>query len=103
MKWLNLDLIKQQLRMEHDFILEDDLLTMYGESAEETVLTLCNRTMEDIVELYGRVPSQLVHASLLLVSASYQHREPMTAQNLYAVPYAFDTMVKPYMKLADTQ
>ena len=38
MKWLNLDLIKQQLRMEHDFILEDDLLTLYGDSAEDAVL-----------------------------------------------------------------
>lgn len=101
MKWLNLDLIKQQLRMEHDFILEDDLLTLYGDSAEDAVLTICNRTMEDVVEQYGRVPSQLVHASLLLVSESYQHREPISAQNLYMVPYAFDRMVKPYMRLAD--
>ena len=101
MKWLNLDMIKQQLRMESEFILEDDLLKMYGESAEDTVLALCNRSMEDVVEQYGRVPTQLVHASLLLVSASYQHREASSAQNLYAVPYAFDTMVKPYMKLAN--
>ena len=33
MKWLNLQLIKAQLRMEQDFTEEDELLTLYGESA----------------------------------------------------------------------
>ena len=100
MKWLNLTLIKQQIRMDADFTLEDDLLTMYGESAEGAVLDVIQRDYTEVVELWGEVPKPLIHASLLLVSHSYQNREAVSMQNLYTVPYAFDMMVKPYMKLA---
>jgi hypothetical protein len=34
------------------------------------------------------------------VEVSYTQRAPITQQNMYTVPYAFDMMVKPYMKLA---
>lgn len=99
MKWLNLNLIKAQIRMEPDFTLEDDLLTMYGESAEKTVLDVIQRDYTDVIETWGETPKPLVHASLLLVAQSYQNRESVSMQNLYTVPYAFDMMVKPYMKL----
>lgn len=100
MKWLNLNLIKAQIRMEPDFTLEDDLLTMYGESAEKTVLDVIQRDYTEVIETWGETPKPLVHASLLLVAQSYQNRETVSMQNMYTVPYAFDMMVKPYMKLA---
>ena len=100
MKFLTLDNIKSQLRLdEQQAFDEHDLLELYGDAAEEMVLNTCNRTMEDIVEQYGNVPKALVQAGLMLVAQSYQHREPASPQNLYAVPYAFDMMVKPYMRL----
>jgi len=101
MKWLTLELIKKQCRIEQDFTDEDDILEMYGESAEKTVLDVINRDYTEVIEQWGEVPKPLVHASLLLVSQSYQHREPSSVQNLYTVPYAFDMKVKPYMKLAN--
>lgn len=100
MKWLTLPLIKQQCRIEPDFTEEDEILEMYGESAEETVLDVINRDYTEVIEHYGEVPKPLIHASLLLAAQSYQHHEPSSVQNLYTVPYAFDMMVKPYMKLA---
>ena len=36
MKWLTLELIKKHSRIDSN--VEDDLLTIYGESAEDTVL-----------------------------------------------------------------
>ena len=100
MKWLTLTRIKQQLRIEPDFTDEDDLLDMYGESAEEVLLNYLNRSYEDVMEVYGRVPAPLVHASLMLVDTSYQYRSPVSAQNMSLVPYTFDLLVKPYMRLA---
>lgn len=100
MKWLTLPKIKQQLRIEPDFTLEDELLTDYGNDAEDMVLNDINRSYTEVIELYGEVPHPLVTASLMLVAASYQHREPMTQQNLYMVGYGYDKRVKPYMKLA---
>ena len=89
-----------QLRLDDDQALEEhDLLELYGEAAEDMVLNTMNRTMEDIIEQYGVVPKALVQAGLMLVAQSYQHREPASPQNLYTVPYAFDLLVKPYMRL----
>jgi hypothetical protein len=51
------------------------------------------------VEVYGHIPAPLYHAALLLVDNSYQNRTPASPQQLYAVPYGFDLLVKPYMKL----
>ena len=100
MKWLNLTRIKQQLRIEDDFHDEDELLEMYGESAEEVLLNYLNRTFDDVVEIYGRMPAPLVHASLMLVDTSYQYRSPVSVQSMSLVPYTFDILVKPYMRLA---
>lgn len=103
MKWLTIDYIKQHSRI--DFDCEDSLLELYGESAEETVMKIIRRDYDDIVANFGTekkpIPADIIHASLLLVDESYQHRTPITQQNVYMVPYAFDMMVKPYMRLAD--
>lgn len=100
MKFLTLDQIKAQLRLDDEqFEYEHDLLELYGEAAEDMVLNTCNRTITDIFEQYGMVPKALVQAGLMLVAQSYQHREPSSPQNLSVVPYAFDLLLKPYMRL----
>lgn len=98
MKWLTLEWIKAHSRI--DFDGEDELLELYGESAEDTVLNVINRSYTDVIEHYGEVPKPLFVAALMLVETSYTQRAPISMQNLYTVPYAFDMMVKPYMKLA---
>ena len=104
MKFLTFDQIKAQLRLDDQQALDEhDILVLYGEAAEEMVLNTCNRTMEDIVEQYGNVPKVLVQAGLMLVAQSYQHREPASPQNLYAVPYVFDLMTKPYVRLVNNE
>ena len=100
MKYITFDQIKDQLRLDDQQALDEhDLLELYGESAEDMVLNTLNRTITDIFEQYGTVPKALVQAGLMLVAQSYQHREPASPQNLYAVPYAFDLLLKPYMRL----
>ena len=97
MKWLTKEWIKKHSRI--DFDCEDDLLELYGDSAEDTVLNVIGRTYEDVMENWGEVPKPLFVASLMLVEVSYTQRAPISQQNMYIVPYAFDMMVKPYMKL----
>ena len=99
MKWLTLTKIKQQCRIEPDFTLEDDLLTGYGTSAENTILNHLNRTYYDLLEQYGAVPQDIINASMMLVDVWYQHRSPVEALSLSIVPYTFDILIKPYMKL----
>ena len=100
MKWLTLNQIKAQLRIESDFTAEDTLLESYGEAAEETLLNYLNRPYQDIIECYGRMPVTLIQASLMLVDTSYQYRSPVSAQSMSLVPYTFDLLIKPYMRLA---
>lgn len=97
MKFLNIDYIKQHSRICSDC--EDGLLELYGESAEDTLLNYLGRTYEDIMEEYDEVPAPLRQAALMLVDVSYTYRSPVTPANMSVVPYTFDPLVKPYMKL----
>lgn len=99
MKWLTLSIIKAQLRIEPDFHDEDVILESYGEAAEDTLQNFISRPYQDIVESFGNVPQPLVQASLMLVDVSYQHRSPISVTNISMVPYTFDLLVKPYMRL----
>ena len=100
MKYLTFDMIKAQLRLDDEQAqAEHDILELYGDSAEDTVLNLCNRTITDIFEQYGMVPKALVHATLMLVDNAYKERSPISPQSMSTVPYAFDLMLKPYIKL----
>lgn len=103
MKFLKIEYIKKQLRIDGDD--EDELLQLYGRDAEATLLNVLGRSFAEVVAEYGTdsepFPAPLVQAALMLVEVSYTQRSPVTVQNLYAVPYAFDMKVKPYMRLAD--
>ena len=97
MKFLTLDYIKQHSRI--DFDCEDELLELYGEAAEDTVMNYLNRTLADLVAQYGVIPAPVQQAALMLVDISYQYRSPVTTVNVSIVPYTFDMLIKPYMKL----
>lgn len=99
MKWLTIDYIKQHSRICCDC--EDALLDLYGNAAEDTVLNIIDRGWADLVCKYGSIPNPIRQASLILVDTSYTQRSAVSAQNLYAAPYGFDMLVKPYMRLAD--
>lgn len=94
---VTLEEIKAHTRIDENT--EDSVLELYGGSAEETVLGMCNRSLESLYEEYGKVPDNIKHAVLMLAAWSYTQRQPASMQNLYAIPYTFDALVKPYMIL----
>lgn len=97
MKWLDLQTIKDHLRITENY--EDSMLQTYGESAEEVVLTYLNMTYAELIEEYTTVPKNIKHATLMLVDVFYKYRAPISVENMNLVPYTFDMMLKPYMKL----
>ena len=101
MKWLSLEKIKRNSRIDYDD--EDGLLTSYGQSAEDTVLNYLNRSYQDVIEQYGDIPEPVVQASLMLVDTWYKHRSPIEQVNISTVPYTFDVLLKPYMRLASSE
>lgn len=100
--WTTLQYIKEHSRVCCDG--EDGVLELYGASAEKTILKLLNRTYDDIVGTFGTaeqpIPEPIRQATLMLVDVSYEHRSPVDAMNLSIVPYSFDLLLKPYMRLA---
>lgn len=101
MEIITFEQIKDQLRLDDEQAAQErDLLLIFGDAAEETVLNLIRRSYTDIIEQYGKVPASLRRAILLLVDNSYKERSPASSQNMSVVPYSFDLLVKPYMKLS---
>lgn len=97
MNWIDLPTIKEHLRITEDY--EDAILTTYGDSAEETVLNYLGYSYEELLEKHSTVPTPIKQATLMLVDVSYQHRSLVSTSNMYMVPYTFDILIKPYMKL----
>ena len=102
MKWLTCEYIKKHSRIDYDC--EDDLLELYGEAAEETVMSVIGRDYDDIAHNFGTeeqpIPAAIIQASLMLVDTSYMQRTAVSPQQMSSVPYTFDLLVKPYMRLA---
>jgi uncharacterized phage protein (predicted DNA packaging) len=107
MKFLKLEDIKAQCRIEPDFTDEDTLLTAYGGAAENTLLRTCNRTYSDLLENFGEddgkggkvVPPDFRVAALMLAKHLYEHRGPTENVSVSMVPYALDYLIKPFMRL----
>lgn len=100
MLWLTFDKIKAQLRLDDEQAeYEQDLLMAYGEAAEEAVLDLIRRSYLNVLLTFGGVPKKLEIVSQMLVDNLYKERAPSSTVNLSTVPYSFDLMLKPLMRL----
>ena len=101
MKFLTFEQIKQQLRLgDEQAEMERTRLEGMAEAAEDAVLTIIRRPLRNVKQVYGHVPQKLIQVTLLLVDDWYQHRGTVENFSMSAVPYAFDFMLKPMMRLA---
>ena len=102
MRWLTLEDIKDQLRIEQDDTSQDKLLTRYGATAENFTLGYLQRTETELkamnTEDPTQVPEDIVSATLMLCDLYYQYRGPISMQNLYLIDYGFDALVAPFRK-----
>lgn len=97
MKWLTLAYVKEHCRIDNDT--EDTLLTKLGNTAEEQVCNYVGMTYEEILEEYTAVPDSFYEAAALLVNNWYEHRSVSSQVNMSVVPYTFDFIMKPYVRL----
>ncbi len=107
MKFLTLEDIKAQCRIEPDFTDEDKLLEKFGAAVENTLLRSVNRTYEGLLQKFGEddgkggvtVPSDFYVAALMLTKHLYEHRGPTEMVTQSMVPYTLDLLIKPFMRL----
>lgn len=101
MKYLTFEQIKQQLRLDDEQAeLEQMRLEGMAMAAEEAVLEIIRRSLIDVILTYNGIPQRIIQVTLLLVDEWYQHRSPVEQGQLYPVPYTFDLMLKPMMRLS---
>jgi len=101
MKYLTFEQVKAQLRLDDEQAeRERTRLEGMAEAAEDAVLTIIRRPLRNVKQVYGHVPQKLIQVTLLLVDDWYQHRGTAENFSMSAVPYAFDFMLKPMMRLA---
>lgn len=107
MKFLTLEDIKAQCRIEPDFTDEDKLLEKFGAAVENALLREVNRTYDGLLEAFGEddgegdktVPSDFYVAALMLTKHLYEHRGPTEMVTQSMVPYTLDLLIKPFMRL----
>ena len=95
MRYLTIEYIKMHSRIDYDC--ENELLDLYGSAAEDTVLNILNRSLEDLKESNGgEVPHAVIQATLILTASSFINRTPSDPMNKSLVPYNIDLILKPY-------
>lgn len=104
MKFLTFEQIKAQLRLDDEQAeLERMRLEGMAMAAEEAVLTIMRRSLVDVILTYNGLPQRLIQVTLLLVDEWYQRRSSVEQGQLSPVPYAFDFMLKPMMRLTGNE
>ena len=98
MNYLNLDIIKKQLRIEEDFDEDDTLLESIGDGAESFLEAHLNESLDNIAaDNGGDLPYALFTTLLLLVSYLYDNDGSGDNKE---VPNAFFILAAPFKKYA---
>lgn len=96
MTYLTIDAIKQQLRIDANFTLDDVLLESLGDSAEEFLEAHLNIALDDVcADNSGYLPKSLYQALLMFVDYSYDNSG--SGENK-EIPNAFWVLCAPYKK-----
>ena len=98
MKYLTLDYIKAHSRIDYDC--ENEIIEKYASAAENSILLLLNRTIDDLKEANdGEVPEEVIVATMQLTDNLIRHRSPIEQTSLSIVPYNFELMLRQHMVL----
>ena len=98
MKYLTLEYIKSHSRIDYDC--ENEIIDKYAAAAENSILRLLNRTIDDLMEANGgEVPDEVMVATMELTDNLIRHRSPIEQTALSVVPYNFDLMLSPHVAL----
>lgn len=99
MSVVDLELFKAHV-MADDFAADDPYLRHLLEAAEEYVEKNICRPIDEVRFFNGgTVPSDLIHAIMLIAGHWYNQREAVGSQQMSEVPYTLQALLKPYRRL----
>lgn len=95
--------LKQQMRV--DFDEEDELIHLYGVTAQNVILNMIRRGNTEIgyydEDGEYKVFPPIKTAMLILAAHLYKNREPVSSVAQNAVPYSISVLIKPYIRLSE--
>lgn len=103
MNIITLDELKAHLRIDDD--IEDDVLTLYGDAAEEFVLGYVHRSADELTALNeeytgaSEFPKSLKVAILMQAGNLYKNRETTTAQANNVVAMGMEALMRKWVNL----
>lgn len=93
---ITLELAKQHLNLEPDYVDDDKYIETLIEVAEQAVEVHVNEKLEDIADKEGQIPKPLLQAILLMVGNLYQNREMVAPMKVTALPYNYEYLINLY-------
>lgn len=103
MSIVTLEALKKQMNI--DFDDDDEIVTLYGEAAERSVVNMTRRSVSELKEENmlrtgsDEFPTELTVAILMLAAHLYRMREPVAGLSLTVVPFGLQHLVKPWTRL----
>lgn len=95
---VTLEELKAQMRV--DFPEDDEIITLYGTAAQNTIFNMLRRSYLDLTGFNGSVHAPVKTAILILAAHLYKNREAVASVAQNAVPYSISVLIKPYIKLS---
>ena len=92
---ITLELAKQHLNLEPEYVDDDKYIETLIEVAEQAVEMHVNEKLEDIA-MEGDIPKPLLQAMLLMVGNLYQNRETVSPMKVTALPYNYEYLINLY-------
>lgn len=80
-------------------LIDDELLSVYRDTAIDLTLEILNRTEREIIDIYDGVPDDINDAIAILIKMQVDNGDIITLPVRYLIPYEFDEKVKKYMNL----
>jgi uncharacterized phage protein (predicted DNA packaging) len=93
---VTLELAKQHLNLEADYVDDDTYIQALIEVAEQAVEVHVNEKLEDIADEEGNIPKPLLQAMLLMIGNLYQNREMVAPMKVTALPYNYEYLINLY-------
>lgn len=102
--YVDIDIVKTQLNVDHDFYEDDAYIQGLIDAAELTVANYLDMPIEMIVEEDGDFPAPLKQAVNMLVTQWYDVRQPAGFGVMSKIPFGVEYLIQPYRsyKFIDT-
>lgn len=104
LQFLTEDQLKAQLRLDDDVWAADlAVIEVYAQAAEDAAMEFIARPLDEVISIWGKVPTNIVLACLHRFTDSYTHRDPnqiISRKDVVApIPAAqWQDILKPYIK-----